>query len=146
MKKLLTSFILLCALLVQPKIEAQVSQPTQSIIVEGIVASGVTQIIAGPSQPVKFVRIRSVYVAVNQTTTAANYGLVAGTGTNCANNQTKLTPTYTGHVSGTDYYSPSFSGVATLDVPLGYSVCLKLSAAPTSASVQILYTLENPGL
>jgi hypothetical protein len=88
------------------------------------------------------IKICGVNMVVNQTTTAANYGLAYGTGSNCATGTTNVTPQWVGTVSVKDRWDANFGVEGPLILPAGKALCLKLSAAPTGAQVLIRYKLE----
>jgi hypothetical protein len=103
-------------------------------------STGVQQVISAPGVP-QSVRICSVYFQVIQGTAAANFGLVAGTGTNCGTGQANLTGAWTGVASTIQGYTQEPGPSAAIKAPAGKAVCLNLSAAPTAANVQILYAV-----
>jgi hypothetical protein len=162
MKNLLRFTLSLCLLaaLAVPAF-AQNAQPVQCPLHAGstlasITASGATQIIAIPTQvaPPIFINgtatvnpakpriaICAVQIMVQQAGTAADYGLVTGTGTNCATGQVNLTPQWFGTASVKETRDFLNGGTAPLVTPPGTAVCLKLSNAPTGAKILIFYNV-----
>lgn len=104
-------------------------------------SSGVQQIIAAPATTQKL-HICNVWFAVSQGSSVSTFGLVSGTGTNCGTGQTALTPQWPGGAASTvQYYAQNPGPSAAIPAPYGGAVCVNFSAAPTTASVQILYSL-----
>lgn len=85
------------------------------------------------------IRICGVELRVNQTSSAADYGLVTGTGTNCGTGQANLTPQWKGTISVIEIMDRNYNAQAPLTAPAGKDVCVKLSAAPTGALAIIRY-------
>lgn len=85
------------------------------------------------------IHLCNIHYRVNQTATAANFGLATGTGTNCATGLANFTPQWTGVVSSVNDFGENFTSSAGLVVPAGKDLCLRLSAAPTGAQLQISY-------
>lgn len=135
--KLLVFLIILCAPLL-----AQRQGPydcTQSYSSNVITASGATQLVAAPAAN-QHIRICYVSIFVVQPASAANFGLVSGTGSNCATGQSNLTPQWTGVQSAlSQNYIKSVPFGSAWFVPYQNAVCLNLSATVTSAQVEILY-------
>jgi hypothetical protein len=88
------------------------------------------------------VHICTVDIVVKQTTTAADFGLVYGTGSVCATGLTNLTPQWVGTISVVDKMQLKFGADAALIAPAGKAVCLKLSNTPTNAQVLITYNIS----
>lgn len=88
------------------------------------------------------IHICTVDILVKQTTTAADFGLVYGTGSNCATGITNLTPQWVGTISVIDKYQGNYGSAAALTAPSGKAVCLKLSNTPTNAQVLITYNIS----
>jgi hypothetical protein len=85
------------------------------------------------------IHICGVELRIVQTTGAADYGLVTGTGTNCGTGQANLTPQWKGTASVTEIMDRNYAPEAVLTAPAGKDVCVKLSATPTGALVLIRY-------
>lgn len=90
-----------------------------------------------PNQPT--IHICSVKAVLVQTTTAANYGLVTGTGSNCATGAANLTPQWIGTVSVREVWDQYFGDQAGPVTPAATAVCWKLSAAPTHSQLLVTY-------
>lgn len=104
-------------------------------------SSGPQQMIAAPTATQQ-VHICAVFFAVSQGSSVSTFGLVSGTGTNCGTGQANVTPQWPGGAaSAVQYWYQNPGPSAAMNVPYGNAVCLNLSAAPTTASVQILYSL-----
>lgn len=144
--------LLLCSLAVAqapPEVRCN-----QFAVIDNATASGAAQVIAAPAAgPVIFlndgtttagptarVHVCAVSIMVTQTATPATFGLVYGTGTNCATGQNNLTPQWAGTASAKDIWNITLGGEAPLVVPMGNAVCLKLSAAVTKGQVLVIYS------
>lgn len=86
------------------------------------------------------IEICHVSFSIVQTTGAADYGLVFGTGANCVTGKTNLTPQWFGTASVKEVRDLNYS-TAPIVVPAGKAVCINLSAAPTGAKVFVTYTV-----
>lgn len=125
----------------------------QTAIVSNDIAVGPTQIIAAPppstlwvnspptatSRNLAGVHICSVDLAVTSGATAVSYGLVTGTGTNCAIGTANLTPQWFGVASQKDRWNSYLAENTYLVAPAGKAVCLNLSAVPTNAQALVVY-------
>lgn len=160
MKTLMLCLIALSILLLPCGLWAQqqVYCPLSAILVT--TSTGAIQVIAVPTTPTSrtiflgstptsdtstapAIKICSVSIRVKQPGSApADFGLVQGTGSNCATGQTNLTPQWYGTISVIDSYDKTFGGTGPLIAKKGNAVCLKDSAAPTSASVLINYAVQ----
>jgi len=126
--------------------------------IASITASGATQLIPVPTTPgsapiyinnvatfntanAPSIHVCSVNIRVTQGATPANFGLVTGTGVNCATNQVNLTPQWIGTATSTDTFSFLFGPGNALIAPKGTAVCAKFSAAPTGALALITYAV-----
>jgi hypothetical protein len=130
--------LLALALLALP-VMAQRTGPydcTRTAISGTITGSGATQII-----PVQtgLIRICQIIVQVVQTATPANFGVVSGSGTNCATNQGAVSAMWTGVASAIQGYTKNVPYGSVLFVANNNGVCLNLSAAVTGAQIEILY-------
>jgi hypothetical protein len=85
--------------------------------------------------------ICSVQLQVIQPGTPSDYGLVTGTGSNCATGQAALTPMWQGTASVTTVRDFLYGSNAPLIAPPGKAVCLKLSANVTKAQILINYVV-----
>lgn len=85
------------------------------------------------------IHICSIKAAIIQTSTAANYGLVTGTGTNCATGSVNLTPQWVGTISVREIWDQPLGDQAGLVAPSGTAICWNLSAAPTHSQVLLTY-------
>ena len=85
-------------------------------------------------------QVCKVIFNVVQGATAYNFSLVAGTGSVCATNQVPLTIVFTGVANSTQVYSVAagYPGVWSA-LSRNMNICVILSGAPTSATVQIQY-------
>ena len=85
------------------------------------------------------IHICSIKAVIVQTTTAANYDLVTGTGTNCGTGTAALTPLWVGTVSVRETWDQPLGDQAGIVAPSGTAVCWNLSAAPTHSQVLLTY-------
>lgn len=106
---------------------------TTNIFVNGVSTSVVTG---------KSIKICAFKIDVKQTTTAADFGLVFGTGTNCGTGTTNITDQAFGTASVVDKSQQEYGPGAWLIVPPGKDVCVAVSAAPTNVRATALYRLE----
>jgi len=90
----------------------------------------------------KSIKICAWIINVKQTTGAADFGLVYGTGTNCGTGTTNVTPQFFGTASVQEKQQQEYSPGSWLIVPPGKDVCVAVSAAPTNVRAAILYRLE----
>lgn len=118
-------------------IAAQTFACTQNAILTTM-SSGAQQIIAAPASGHQ-IRICAIYFQINQKATPANFGLVQGTGSNCGTGQANLTPQWIGVGGSVQSYTQEIPTNTALFATTVNAVCLNLSAAPTNASVQILW-------
>lgn len=102
-------------------------------------ASGFTLIVPAVGDTTSTIQMCSVYLAVTQTATPANFQLLACTSSACTTN-VPLTPVMTGHASFLDTYNKIDTTV--LSVPRGMGIYLSLSAAVTNATVQVIYGVQ----
>lgn len=128
----------LVLLLPFPVMQGQQSDCPATALLNGVTATGDLITVAGPP---RIARICSVTVQIQQTTPAANFGLVYGTGTACGTNQGNLTPQWTGVAGAQQSFTLNVPSNASMMAPAGNNVCLKLSATPTSANVHALYRI-----
>jgi hypothetical protein len=98
------------------------------------------QLIAAPTNTAfgKRLMLCHVDILVKQTTGAADFGLITGTGTNCGTGGANLTPQWVGTASVIDKYNQDF-GLSPIPVTANKAVCLKLSATPTNAQAMVTY-------
>lgn len=101
-------------------------------------ASGNLKIVTASSSSV---RICAIYFSVQQGTTAANFSLIAGNGTNCSTNNEDVTPVWYGVAGAVQNYTQEIPQSAYIAAAATKDICIKLSAAPTNASVQVVYDL-----
>ncbi len=85
------------------------------------------------------IHICSVEMMVVQTGTPSSFGLVTGTGANCATGTANLTPQWAGTASVKDTKTTVYTRDAALAAPANAAVCLNLSATPTSAQLLVTY-------
>lgn len=90
---------------------------------------------------VQAVRICSVDIQVAQASSASDWGLVYGTGTNCGTGQGAFTPMWAGSASAKDSWTYRDPPYSAWFAPGAKDVCLKLSGTPTAANVLVLYSL-----
>lgn len=95
---------------------------------------------ANPNTPQ--IHVCSVRIRVFQAGTPANYGLVTGTGTNCATGQANVTPQWKGTASVTDTFDEYFGDQTGPIVPTGSALCFLLSAAPTHSQLLLTYGIN----
>lgn len=98
-----------------------------------------TQLIAPPASP-RQIHIIAYDIQVSQSSTAVNWGLVSGTGSACATNQTLVTPSYIGYASVQQSIGQVYQAT-TINLPAGTALCLNLSGTPTGAVVHIVYSI-----
>jgi hypothetical protein len=137
-KSILTALCFAAGLLAQPGPVAN-SGCTKQYVASTITSSGATQLIGLPSSPINYTRICAVDLQVIQGSTAANFGLVSGTGSACATNQNSLTAAWQGVAGAIQTYSRTVPVNVGWFVPAGQALCLNLSSAPTNAAVTIWY-------
>lgn len=106
---------------------------TQTIYINGVPTSVTTG---------KSVKICSWAVNVKQAAGAADFGLIYGTGTNCATGSTNVTSQFFGTASVQESKQQEYGPGTWLIVPPGKDVCVAVSAAPTNVRATILYRLE----
>lgn len=126
-----------------------------SAIVTDDTSSGKSQIIALPSglatPPIYIngvatvnpnkptIHICSIKARIIQASGAANYGLVYGTGSNCATGATNITPQWLGTASVTEDWTQYYGKDAAPAAAAGTAVCWSLSAAPTHSQLLVTY-------
>lgn len=84
------------------------------------------------------IHICRVYMQIVQPSSAADYSLVSGTGTNCGTGQAQLTPIFKGTASTTEKFEILFTGPGALTVPKGKDVCVKLATNVPTGVVALL--------
>jgi hypothetical protein len=101
-------------------------------------ASGAIQVV--PLSGTSKVRVCSAYIQVVQPNTLpADFGLVTGTGVNCAGAQANLTQQWAGIAATVQSFTQQLDAANYEEGPAGAAVCMLLSAAPTAARVQVNY-------
>ena len=101
-------------------------------------SSGLTEIV--PLSAGKKVRICAAYVNVVQPgASPGDFGLATGTGTACATGTANLTQQWQGTAGAIQGFTQQTPDGVIFEGPSGAAVCLKMSAAPTSAKAQVLY-------
>lgn len=161
MRKLSCLFILACSLLALPAFAQQnagtvplcsltaISGATNTATFQVIAAPPAatnTQFINGTPTAVSIaqaIEICGVYISIKQTTTAADFKIVSGTGTNCATGQANVTSLFFGTVSVIDPKNIEPGTSAFIRLPKATAACLFLSAAPTNAQITIVYRLRT---
>lgn len=140
MNRLLILFaVLLCAsgvMHAQNAAECGFNVPVSSAT---ITAAGSTQIMAAPTRG--SIRVCAWTIQVQQGATAANFGLIAGTGAACATNPTLVTPAFLGTASTTQSAGQVYTPPVVMALPAQSALCLNLSSAPTGAVVHVLYAI-----
>src|SRR5574337_2008002 len=129
--------LIACLLLSTASLFSQTYACTQNAILS-TTSSGVQQVIAAPTGSHQ-IRICAIYFQVTQQSTPANFGLVQGTGVNCATSQAQVTPRWTGIASAIQTYTQEIPTNTSIFLTAGYAACLNLSAAPKNANIQILW-------
>lgn len=89
------------------------------------------------------IEICAVYISIKQAAGAADFRVVAGTGSNCATAQTNVTSTFFGTASVVDSKQLELQANTFIQVPRANAVCLFLSAAPTNAQMTVVYRLRS---
>jgi hypothetical protein len=135
MKRLLLAFVLACFVL-----SAAEAPACSKSTISSTTSSGYTQIVTTGS-PKQSVRICAVYMEVNQGATATNFGMASGTGTACGTSTTAITPLWTGIAGAIQTYGQVVANNTAWYATMGHNVCLRLTSAPTGASVQVFYDL-----
>lgn len=90
----------------------------------------------------KSIKICSWLINVKQAAGAADFGLIFGTGTNCATAPTNVTAQFFGTASVQEGKQQEYGSGTWLIVPPGKDVCVAVSAAPTNVRATVLYRLE----
>jgi hypothetical protein len=152
-------FTLLITLLLAASFACAQKSPISACSLHAIVASdtssGALEMIPIPTQGVNYIYVNgsrvvnprspsihicSLEIRVKQPGSApASFGLVTGTGTNCATGQASLTTQWAGTISVTDSWSPQWASDIGPVAPAGTAVCLLLSTAPTAAQAYVTY-------
>lgn len=103
---------------------------------QAAVAVGTTQLVAGvPATPNTPAKIISVCGFVFSSTSAATGQIVAGTGSNCATNQTNVSAVW--NITGAQP-TGLLNGNATVALPPGTALCATIGT--TTTNVQVIYT------
>jgi hypothetical protein len=108
----------------------------KNIIVLNVTASGKTLLVAAAG---KQIRVCAVYFSVVQGNTLATFGLVAGNSTACSTNVENVTLPWDGVANSLQEGGQEIPSNAMLTATAGKDLCLNLSAAPVSATVQVVY-------
>ena len=90
----------------------------------------------------KAIKICAIFLQVKQAAGAAAFGLILGTGTNCATGPANVTPQFFGTASVIDKFQQEYTTGNYIVVTPGKDVCMKVSAAPTDMLALILYKYE----
>lgn len=126
-----------CLFLVTISAHSQSSQSTCNTNAMATTAtSGFLQVVPATGDTSSVIQLCSIYLAVTQTATPANFQLLACPTSACSTS-VPLTPVMTGHASFLDTYNKI--DPTMLNVPRGMGVYLSLSAAVTNATVQVIY-------
>lgn len=89
------------------------------------------------------IEICAVYISIKQTTTAADFKIVSGTGSNCGTGQANATSLFFGTASVVDPKNLELGSEHFIRLPKATAACLFLSAAPTNAQITIVYRLRT---
>lgn len=134
MKKFLKFLPLLFCLSAYP-------QATGASYYSSATLTSTTQLLAAPGNnafgsPQK-INIVGFTIQIQQNASPVNWGLISGTGSNCATNTKLVTPAYLGYASIQQSIGQSYS----VSLPTGVALCFYVSGVPIGAVVNVAYTI-----